>query len=50
MTTFPPYFLHLSGKLPLGTICRVVPKQILRSATLQKNVELNLTKNIKNSP
>lgn len=28
------YFFVFKGKVPLGTICNVVPRQILRSATL----------------
>lgn len=36
ITTFPPNFLHLKGKLPLGTICKVVPRHILISAKLKE--------------
>lgn len=31
------YFFVLSGNVPLGTICNVVPKQILKSAKLRRN-------------
>lgn len=36
MTSFPPYFAVSSGKFPLGMICKVVPKHILRSAILKE--------------
>lgn len=35
MTSFPPYFIVSKGKLPLGMICSVVPKHILKSAILK---------------
>lgn len=37
MTSLPPCFLVANGKLPLGTICSVVPKHIFKSATLKQN-------------
>jgi hypothetical protein len=34
MTRRPPLRFVANGSVPLGTICKVVPKQILKSATL----------------
>lgn len=36
MTRRPPYFFVYKGRLPLGMICNVVPKHMLRSATLKE--------------
>lgn len=35
MTNFPPLFLVISGRFPLGLICREVPRVTERSAFLQ---------------
>lgn len=35
MTSFPPLFFVISGRLPLGLICREVPRVTERSAFLQ---------------
>lgn len=35
MTSFPPLFFVISGRLPLGLICREVPRVMERSAFLQ---------------
>ena len=35
MTSLPPFRLVARGNVPLGTICRVVPKQMLKSAALK---------------
>lgn len=34
MTRRPPLRFVANGNVPLGTICNVVPKQILKSETL----------------
>lgn len=38
ITSFPPYLAVSNGRLPLGIICNVVPRHILKSATLEKNI------------
>lgn len=35
MTNFPPLFLVINGRFPLGLICREVPRVTERSAFLQ---------------
>ena len=37
ITRRPPYFFVYKGRLPLGIICNVVPRHILKSATLKKH-------------
>lgn len=43
ITRRPPYFFVYKGRLPLGIICKVVPKHMLRSATLKECELLNIT-------
>lgn len=40
MTNFPPLFLVISGRFPLGLICREVPRVTERSAFLQGGGEI----------
>lgn len=40
MTNFPPLFLVMSGRFPLGLICREVPRVTERSAFLQGGGEM----------
>lgn len=50
MTSFPPCLRFLRGKFPLGTICKVVPNVIFKSAILiMKEISLReyLTRLIK---
>lgn len=42
MTSFPPLFFVISGRLPLGLICREVPSVTERSAFLQGGEKKNI--------
>lgn len=48
MTSFPPLFFVISGRLPLGLICREVPSVTERSAFLQGGDKISKTENKKN--
>lgn len=37
MTSFPPFFLVINGRLPLGSICREVPRHMDKSDCLSRN-------------
>lgn len=47
MTSFPPLFFVISGRLPLGLICREVPSVTERSAFLQGRDKISKTENTK---
>lgn len=48
MTSFPPLFFVISGRLPLGLICREVPSVTERSAFLQGGDKISKTENKRN--